>query len=716
MKLKNKFYLISLSLIIPVTVVLTTIIFYQQKIVIYKNFEEKSLTLIRSFSIASFSSLAANDPSIFSSYMEQIAEDENVEHFIITDSYGKVLLGTNKLQQIKSPRGYLNIKTIKKDTPLHQIYTAKDHKIYEISYPIQFDSVNWGTVSIGFNLARFDENMGRMLQFLIILSSGLIGIFSLIFFLAGSKVTAPFEKLTDAAKKISKGNFSVKVPVSTKDEIGELSQAFNQISEALEKEKEELEEKDKKCDAYSKALKEKIHELSIINKINQTIKALRLSLTEREKFNLILRTSMDISRAKAGYFFRCSRKKRAHLEVQRGEALNFEFISSIAKKAAISKKPVALTQEKEIEINLNLIPEENTEINVLSYPLEAKNTVWGVIVLALPEKNPSLSNLQVLSSFLQEVNLIIENSFLTELIVESQRVDSFNRLTSIILHDLRGTIAKLSLSLHNAQKYYYEPDFKRDFLSTISSSIKKIKSLTDRINERPTSLNLKPHSINQIIREVIDELSLRESDGINLIEKYGDIPLLVLDDYYIKKIIRNLLINACEAMPEGGKIEVSSYIKYNESFAYIEIKDSGTGMSQEFINTHLFKPFVSTKEKGLGLGLYLAKEIVHLHGGEIEVESSPGKGTLFKIKLPLFSQKSEEAVIRKQLGQYLVEMRMISEKQLKEAVQVQTEDKRKIGAILIDMGYIREEEIKKALKKQKEAEKRVIELILREHV
>ena len=335
---------------------------------------------------------------------------------------------------------------------------------------------------------------------------------------------------------------------------------------------------------------------------------------------------------------------------------------------------------------------------------------------ALPEENFSLSNLQVLSSFLQEVNLIIENSFLTELIVESQRVDSFNRLTSIILHDLRGTIAKLSLSLHNAQKYYYEPHFKKDFLSTISSSIKKIKSLTDRINERPTSLNLKPHSINQIIREVIDELSLRESDGINLIEKYGDIPLLMLDDYYIKKIIRNLLINACEAMPEGGKIEAISYFKANESFAYIEIKDSGTGMSQEFIDNYLFKPFVSTKEKGLGLGLYLTKEIVHLHGGEIEAESNPGKGTLFKIKLPLASQNQEETTVRRLLGQYLVEMGIINKKQLKEAVQIQKTNKRKIGAILINMGYIREREMEIALKKQKEAEKRVIELILREHV
>ncbi|GAI76246.1 unnamed protein product, partial [marine sediment metagenome] len=251
-----------------------------------------------------------------------------------------------------------------------------------------------------------------------------------------------------------------------------------------------------------------------------------------------------------------------------------------------------------------------------------------------------------------EANLITENSFLVEIMLESGHMDSFNRLASIIVHDLRGAVAKLSLSLHNASKYYYDPQFREDLLATISHSVKRIQSLTEKISESPTSLELKPYSINQILTEVVDELRLRESRGIKLKEKYGDISLLMLDAPFIKRVFRNMVINALEAMPQGGTIEISSYLKSPGRIVYVEIRDTGVGMTQNFIDNHLFKPFVTTKEKGLGLALYSAQEIVRLHGGEIEVESRPGHGTMFRIKLPFSSRDLGKAMTRKPLGQY----------------------------------------------------------------
>jgi len=107
---------------------------------------------------------------------------------------------------------------------------------------------------------------------------------------------------------------------------------------------------------------------------------------------------------------------------------------------------------------------------------------------------------------------------------------------------------------------------------------------------------------------------------------------------------------------------------------------------------------------------------VHLHGGKIEVESKLGKGTKFRVKLPLFSQNLREVMIRKRLGQYLLDMGVITEEKLRKAMQVQATDKRKMGQILIDMGYIRESEMEKALKKQKEAEGRMVELLMRKRL
>ena len=322
---------------------------------------------------------------------------------------------------------------------------------------------------------------------------------------------------------------------------------------------------------------------------------------------------------------------------------------------------------------------------------------------------------RVVSTFLEEAYIIMENFFLTKIILESKQVDSFNKLASIIIHDLRGAITSLSLSLSNAKKHYHEPQFRKDFLSTISASINKIHSLTEKIAGYPTSLELKPCLINDILKEVIDELKLRKLKNITLKEDFKDIPSLMLDASSVKKVFRNIIVNALEAMPRGGTIKMSSSLDNSNYCVLVKVEDTGMGMSQDFIENHLFRPFVTTKKKGLGLALYSAKEIISLHGGDMEVKSRVGQGTSFIIRLPLFSKNSGVAMIRKRLGQYLLDMRAITEEQLEEAMQVQTSDERKIGKILIDMGYIRRREMQRALEKQKEAERKVMERLLRDY-
>jgi len=253
-------------------------------------------------------------------------------------------------------------------------------------------------------------------------------------------------------------------------------------------------------------------------------------------------------------------------------------------------------------------------------------------------------------------------------------------------------------------------------LATISDSIEKMHRLTERIDERPDSLKLEPCQINQILRSVIEELKLRKCEKIKLQENYEDIPPVLIDSDHIKRVFRNIIVNALEAMPEGGSLWVKSYRKESDSSVYIDIKDSGVGMSQDFIDNYLFKPFNSTKQKGLGLALYSSKEIVNLHGGKIFVESYPGRGTKFTVKLPLLIQHMEKMKVRKYLGQYLLDMGAITEEQLKEAMQIQIKDGKKIGNILIDMGYIREKEVLQALQKQKNAERKILETLIKDHL
>ena len=714
MKLKNKFYLLFFLSTVLVLGTVHMVSIYREKRALYRRLEERGLALSRTLSLASLNSFLTNSFSDLNFYIDEITKDDDIEYMIVTDPYGKVVLHTDHSQKAQMLYDPISIRATRAKEPIQQIYTAKNHRIYEVSSPVEFASVKWGTIRIGFNLDTFNQGLGKTIQFFLLLTLGVIASVSLIFLFIGDKITQPIEKLIEATQGISQGNFSTTIPVTSKDEMGKLSQAFNCMAETLKEEKDKLEGANRNSALYNKKLKRKIDDLSTLNKAS---KALRTSLPPEKKFNFILHIAMGISQAKRGSFFSCSGSEEAlSLKAEKGPKLNLDLFSQFARKAIKSGKPVALINGREVKVDLNLSPGQEGSITTLAYPLRTRNTVWGVVVLDLPEKNSTLDELQMVSTFLEEANLIIENLFLMEIMLESRYMDSFNRLASIVLHDLRGTVAKLSLSVHNARKYYYDPEFRESLLATISNCVKRIQSLTEKISERPSSLEPKPYSINQILIEVVDELGLRKSRDIKLQKKYGNIPLLRLDVLYIKRAFRNMVVNALEAMSQGGTIEISSYLKSPGRLVYIEIRDTGVGMTQNFIDNHLFKPFVTTKEKGLGLALYSAQEIVRLHGGEIEVESRLGQGTMFRIKLPVCSRDFGKAMIRKRLGHYLLDMGVTGEEKLKEAMQIQATDKRKIGKILINIGYVTKREVARAIEKQKEAERRLLELLMRDRL
>jgi signal transduction histidine kinase len=115
----------------------------------------------------------------------------------------------------------------------------------------------------------------------------------------------------------------------------------------------------------------------------------------------------------------------------------------------------------------------------------------------------------------------------------------------------------------------------------------------------------------------------RISDGL---------PLLLIDEEQMRKVLENLLINASEATGEDGHILVAAGER--DGWVELSVSDNGVGMTREFMEKYLFKPFQTTKKQGMGIGLFHCKTIVEAHGGRIEVESEEGKGSTFRVMLP----------------------------------------------------------------------------------
>jgi hypothetical protein len=118
-----------------------------------------------------------------------------------------------------------------------------------------------------------------------------------------------------------------------------------------------------------------------------------------------------------------------------------------------------------------------------------------------------------------------------------------------------------------------------------------------------------------------------------LIQEFHPIPKLFIDPEQIRKVLINLILNAYEAVGNDGEIRVTT--KQTGGWVILSVSDNGCGISKEFIERSLFRPFKTTKKQGMGIGLFQSRMIIEGHGGRIEVESEEGKGSTFKILLPI---------------------------------------------------------------------------------
>jgi len=128
----------------------------------------------------------------------------------------------------------------------------------------------------------------------------------------------------------------------------------------------------------------------------------------------------------------------------------------------------------------------------------------------------------------------------------------------------------------------------------------------------------------------------------------GDLPLVLMDTDQMTQVFLNILINAIEATPRGGKVVVGCETDV-QGHVMIHVADTGEGIPRENLDK-LFDPFFSTKKKGTGLGLAIVKSILEGHDGEIEVESEPGKGTRFTVTLRIYQPPGEDAADQQPLA------------------------------------------------------------------
>jgi signal transduction histidine kinase len=251
-------------------------------------------------------------------------------------------------------------------------------------------------------------------------------------------------------------------------------------------------------------------------------------------------------------------------------------------------------------------------------------------------------------TFNEMVVRLRENRRLEERLHFAERSTAMGRLASAVAHEIRNPLNFINLSIdHVRGKLAPEDPARRESFETILGNVKsEISRLNRLVGDflsfgKPMRLDSRPCRVDTIVREVAALVDHKARDqGIALsVECEAAIPQVVADAELLKTCFLNLMINAVDAMPDGGLLSASvRRVKDAEERERIEVSiaDTGLGMTPDQVQT-AFEPYFSTKDTGLGLGLALTRKIVEDHGGRIDLVSSPGKGTTARIALPLMS-------------------------------------------------------------------------------
>jgi len=286
-----------------------------------------------------------------------------------------------------------------------------------------------------------------------------------------------------------------------------------------------------------------------------------------------------------------------------------------------------------VDVSVDFL-EENKAFLVI--PLLHRDKLVGFIILreAHTEIECNYEDYDLLKTFARQAAAAILNARMSEELVEAKEMEAIGRLSSFVIHDLKNASSMLTMLAQNAEEHMDNPDFQKDAIKSIVNTSEKIKGITMKLKNLPrkSKIVLDFHDLGMCVQGAISEFSVLGKASLAF--KEDEQVKTKFDRAEMRKVVVNLIMNALDATDHSGKVEVE--VGKVNNIPFIKVTDNGCGMSREFIEKHLFRPFHTSKKKGLGIGLYQCKTIIEEHSGKIRVVSQEGKGTEFIIYLPSY--------------------------------------------------------------------------------
>jgi PAS domain S-box-containing protein len=595
-RLKTRFMISSGTVLFVLMAIIVLLVGRRFSQSIREEVKGRGLAVAQSIAAVSTGALLTYNYVALEQNAEQASQGADLVYVIILNKEGSVAaFSGHEGWQGKSLDDPVNRLALVAASPLVQplIWEETGERALDVVVPVFIagSTMKWGTVRVGLSLEPMYRQIRRT-QLLLVA----VGVVALLLGIAGShllasRITQPLARVVEATIAAAAGDLNQNLEIHTRDEVEELAKNFNiMIRELL---------------AQRQQLVERLEEILQLKHYND----MTLASMTNGLITLDLEGKLVSANAAAEAIFR--------LGGRHWQGLNFR----------------------------QLWPEESHLVQILTQSLRSQIPCRNREI-ALERDTGQQRTLMVNTSFLRDareatVGLLAVFNDITELKAMEARIRQTDRLAALgtlsagLAHEIRNPLSAIKTFVQLLPKKISSPAFLDKFQVTVPRELNRINDLIENLLElaRPPKMKFTEVSPSSLLRQVGDLYrdELEEAKVSLLIEEQGQLPEIRADGEHLVRAFSNLLRNARQAMPEGGRLTIRA--EPQGTGVIIQFIDTGVGMDAATAD-NIFNPFFTTKDKGTGLGLAITHKIIQEHGGTIQVASALGAGTTITLTFP----------------------------------------------------------------------------------
>ncbi len=595
---------------------------HRQRAAIIDEFQRRGAVLARNLAAISQGPLLLYNYTALEQNVGRVAVEADVVYALVLDADGKVTAHSRHPERVGNPLdGAVHARAAATLEPLVQeTVSSRGKSIYDFAVPVQVDGRKWGTIRVGLSKQRMDAEirktrleLGALALVTLLLGGGAAA-------LMARRIAGPMQQLAEGAAAISRGELAQRIEVATSDEIGRLADAFNHMAVELAQRRRALEE------AHHELQRQFIELADLKGYTDNILGSLANGIVTVDLDGRIV-TVNPAAELLTG-FFRGEVTGRYCSEA----FANTPELSDILMETLASRAPIT-------GVTLTLRRRNGSAV-----PIEFSTA---------PLKGGEGKDLGVIGLF-RDLTLVRR---LESDLRRSDRLAALGTLAAGLAHEIKNPLTSLVTFSRHLERKFNDAHFREKFQNVVPRELERINAIVERLLElaRPARMSLSLVRLPALLDSVVELYANQiETSQIEVAREYArDVPPIQADQEGVYRVVVNLVANALEAMPGGGRLTLrTGWSESGDALTWrrrgsdrhvrIEVEDTGDGIAPSE-SDRVFNPFYTTKAGGTGIGLALAHKIVEDHGGTIHFRSDRGRGTAFTVVLPLIAQPPADA-------------------------------------------------------------------------